>query len=103
MDNKLEIKEANFRRTLQNKLYELYPYSSISIYQSGVTPTVTLEMLYYWKGVRIGLRHEVLLIAIKDYELDKLIRISILDIQREITDSILREDRAKYDTSTEES
>jgi hypothetical protein len=91
MNNKLEIKEANFRRTLQNKLYEIYPYSSISIYQSDVAPTVTLEMFYYWKGVRIGLRHEVLLVAIENYELNELIRISVLNIQGEITDRILRE------------
>lgn len=91
MDYKLETKEAIFRRTLQNKLYELYPYSSISVYTSGVTDTVTLEMLFYWKGERIGLRHEVLLIAIENYELNELIRISILNIQREITDRTLRE------------
>ena len=56
-NNSLETKEEIFRRTLQNKLYKLYPYSSISIYQIGFTSTETLEMFFYWKGERIGLRH----------------------------------------------
>lgn len=91
MDYKLETKEVIFRRDLQNKLYELYPYSDISVYTSGVTDTVTLEMFFFWKGKKIGLRHEVLLLAIEKYELNELIEISILNIQREITDRILRE------------
>ena len=102
MDNKLETKEGIFRRTLQNKLYELYPYSDISVYTSGVTDTVTLEMFFFWKGKRIGLRHEVLLIALEKYELNELIVKSILNIQREITSRILREG-ADNDTSTKES
>lgn len=91
MNYELETKEVIFRRTLQNKLYELYPYSDISVYTSTLTNTVTLEMFFFWKGERIGLRHEVLLLAIEKYELNELIEISILNIQREITDRILRE------------
>jgi hypothetical protein len=102
MDNKLEIKEANFRRTLQNKLYEIYPYSDISVYTSSFTNTETFEMFFFWKGERIGLRHEVLLTAMEKYELNELIEISISNIQREITDRIIREE-IKNDTSTKES
>ena len=102
MDNKLEIKEGIFRRTLQNKIYELYPYSSIRIYNDGFTGMVTIEMFYYWKGERIGLRHEITLMAIENYELNEVIRISILNIQREITDRVLREG-VDNDTSREKS
>ena len=83
------INEGIFKIKLQNKLYELYPYSSIDFKTVGTNPVVCIEMFYYWKGERIGLRHEVLLVAIDNLGVDNIIRYVIGDIQREITSRIL--------------
>ena len=92
-NNLLCGKEAYFKRELQHKLYELYPFSSVNSLIMDDTQEVTLEMFYYWKGKRKGLRHNVSLDAIEYYDTDEIITWTVLEIQKEITEDILREDR----------